>query len=395
MTHSKADSGPIFPPAPTWEAFRQQMPVSKNWAYFDHAAVAPLPIAARDAIRGWMDGAVRDGDTVWPQWVRGLEMGRCIAARLIQAEADEIAFVANTTTGITWIAEGMPWKPGDNVVTLANEFPSNQYPWLNLATRGVETRSVTVAESGAVDLNRLAEAIDSRTRLVSVSWVGFATGFRINLDDVAELVHSRGALLFVDAIQGLGVFPLDVRRTQVDFLAADGHKWLLGPEGAGLLFVRREHLDLLRPINVGWNSVTQGNDYSRIEFNLRPTAARYEGGSQNLVGGLGLSASLKLLESFGAGPHDSAIGRRVLEVTDLACERLSATGAKIVSQRSPQHSSGIVAFDWPGHDQQAVRKHLIANHVVLSCRSGHLRISPHCYNNADDIDRLVAGLRTF
>ena len=395
MTHSQANSGSISPPAPAWDAFREQMPVSKNWAYFDHAAVAPLPLVAQDAIQGWMDGAVRDGDTVWPQWVRGLELGRGIAARLIHAETDEIAFVGNTTMGITFVAEGMPWNPGDNVVTLANEFPSNQYPWLNLAPRGVETRTVDVAESGTVDLNRLAEAIDSKTRLVSVSWVGFATGFRVQLDEIAELVHSRGALLFVDAIQGLGVFPLDVRRTPVDFLAADGHKWLLGPEGAGLLFVRREHLGILRPINVGWNSVTQGNDYSRIEFNLRPTAARYEGGSQNLVGGLALSASLKLLESFGAGPHDSAIGRRVLEVTDLACERLLAAGAKVISQRSPQHSSGIVAFNWPDHDQQAVRKHLIANRVVLSCRSGHLRISPHCYNNAEDIDRLVEGLRSF
>lgn len=366
-----------------------------KWAYFDHAAVAPLPLVVREAIHGWLDGAVRDGDTVWPQWVRGLELGRAHAARLIHAEVDEIAFVANTTAGITLVAEGFPWKTGDNVVTLANEFPSNQYPWMNLAARGVETRTVGVSESGVVDLARLAQAIDSRTRVVSVSWVGFANGFRLNLDEVAELVHSRGALLFVDAIQGLGVFPLDVRRTPVDFLAADGHKWLLGPEGAGLFFVRREHLDLLRAINVGWNSVSQGNDYSRIELNLRPTAARYEGGSQNLVGGLALSASLKLLESFGAGPHDSAIGQRVLEVTDLACERLVAAGAKIISQRSPQHSSGIVAFDWPGRDQLAVRKHLIANHIVLSCRSGHLRISPHCYNNEHDIDRLVEMLQTF
>ncbi len=378
---------------PDWNEFRRQMPVVERWSYFDHAAVAPLPLAAQDAICGWLQGATRDGDTVWPQWVRELEQARATAAGIINSETDEIAFVANTTTGITFIAEGLPWQPGDNVVTLANEFPSNQYPWLNLASRGVETRRIVVNDTG-VDLRSLAEAMDSHTRLVSVSWVGFATGWRLNLDEVAALVHARDSLLFVDAIQGLGVFPLDVRQTPIDFLAADGHKWLLGPEGAGLLFIRREHLDRLRPINVGWNSVAQGSDYSRIELNLRPSAARYEGGSHNLVGTIALGASLQLLTTFGLGPRQSAIGHRVLELTDRACDQLADCGAHIVSRRDAEHSSGIVAFDWPGCDPQLLRKHCLANQVALSSRGGHLRISPHAYINADDIQRLVDVLRS-
>jgi selenocysteine lyase/cysteine desulfurase len=376
-----------------WSRFRQLMPIAEKWVYFDHAAVAPLSVKAQEAIQNWLQGAVQDGDTVWPKWVREVEQARVSAAQLLHAETDEIAFVANTTTGITFVAEGIPWQSGDNVVTLANEFPTNQYPWLNLAERGVETRRIAVEGSG-LDLQNLVQAIDSRTRLVSVSWVGFATGWRLNLDEVVDLVHSRGALFCLDAIQGLGVFPLDVRRTPVDFLAADGHKWLLGPEGAGLLFIRREHLERLRPINVGWNSVTQGNDYSKIELNLRPTAARYEGGSQNMVGTIALGASLQLLASFGLGAEQSLIADRVLEITDLACARLEECGARIVSRRDAEHSSGIVAFDWPQGDPQLLRKHCLANHIVLSCRGGHLRISPHAYNNADDIERLIEALRS-
>lgn len=392
MSESRHPQTPSQQLVPDWGEFRRRMPVTERWAYFDHAAVAPLPVDAQAAIQAWMAGAVADGDTVWPQWVRALEQARQTAAGMILADPSEIAFVANTTAGITVVAEGIPWQPGDNVVTLANEFPSNQYPWLNLATRGVETRRVPVEEP-VVDIDLLEQAIDSRTRVVSVSWVGFATGWRLDLDQVVQLVHSRGAYLFVDAIQGLGVFPLDVSRTPVDFLAADGHKWLLGPEGAGILFIRREHLDHLRPIHVGWNSVVQGNDYSRIEMNLRPAAARYEGGSQNLVGTLGLGGSLELLVGQGLGPRHSAIGERVLAVTDRACEALQREGARIVSHRDHRHASGIVSFDWPGCDPQQARKHCLAQRVVLSCRNGHLRISPHAYNNEDDIGRLIESLR--
>ena len=159
-----------------------------------------------------------------------MEDVRRLGAQLVGADPTEIALVRNTTEGITLVAEGYRWRPGDNVVTLDNEFPSNLYPWMNLAERGVETRRV-VTDNGRVDLDRIRDACDARTRIVSVSWVGYASGWRSNLDDLAEVAHRRGALLFVDAIQGLGVFPLDVSQTPLDFLAADGHKWLLGPEG--------------------------------------------------------------------------------------------------------------------------------------------------------------------
>ncbi len=260
-----------------WAEFRHQMPVTSRWAYFDHAAVAPLPAPMRDAVIRYAQQAADDGDTVWPAWNRRVEEVRNLAARLIAADPDEIALIRNTTEGIGLVAEGFPWQAGDNVVTLDNEFPSNQYPWMNLASRGVETRRVPT-DNGRVDLDRLAEACDRRTRIVSVSWVGYASGWRIDPAEVASRAHERGALLFVDAIQGLGAFPLDAHATGIDFLAADSHKWMLGPEGAGLLFVRREHLGLLRPLGVGWHSVAHSFDYTKIELDIKPSAAALRGG---------------------------------------------------------------------------------------------------------------------
>lgn len=375
-----------------WTAFRTEMPIARRWAYFDHAAVSPLPVPTRDAVARWLEQATFDGDTAWPAWSAATERTRQSAAELVGAQTAEIALVPSTTYGISLVAEGFPWQPGDNVVTLANEFPSNAYPWLHLASRGVETRRVAVP-GGRVELARLAEACDRRTRIVAVSWVGFASGFRLDLDDVAAVAHARGARLFVDAIQGLGVFPLDVRRTPVDYFAADGHKWLLGPEGAGLFYCRREHLAELRPISVGWNSVEQRHDFDRIELRLRETAARFEPSTQNMAGFLGLGASLDFLRRFGLSPERSLIADRVLEIAGLLRERLRSAGAVVHEIGTPREQSGIVGFEWPGEDPLAARRRCLERGVALSCRGGRLRASPHAYAHGDDIDRLVAVLQ--
>jgi selenocysteine lyase/cysteine desulfurase len=371
--------------------FRAAMPIAERLAYFDHAAVAPLPTPAREAIRKWLDEATERGDTVWSHWAARMEEVRATTARLINAQPEEIALVPNTTAGIGLVAEGFPWQAGDNVVTLANEFPSNQYPWMNLASRGVETRRVPV-DGGVVDLARIAAACDQRTRIVAGSWVGYATGWRIDVPTVAELCRRRGCYFFLDAIQGLGVFPLDVRAGGVDFLAADGHKWMLGPEGAGILYVRQEHLPMLRPLNVGWNSVVQGNDYTKIELNIRPAAARYEGGSQNMVGFIGLGASLDLLTSLGVGPKSSPVADHVLTITDYACDRLAALGATFLAPRDGPHRSGIVTFQLPGHEANAIRRTLETAGVIVRCRAGGVRISPHGYNTIEEVDRMIAAL---
>jgi len=371
-----------------WSEFRRLMPVARRWAYLDHAAVSPLPEPTKQAVISWAEASAADGVTVWPAWARQVERLRGSLAALLGASTEEIAIVHNTTEGINYIAEGLDWRSGDNVVTLADEFPTNQYAWMNLATRGVETRRIPTLE-GAVDIDRLAAAMDRRTRILAVSWVGYASGWRNDLDRLAALAHQRGAFILVDAIQALGVAPLDVRDTPIDFLAADGHKWLLGPEGAGVLFVRREHLDRLRPMNVGWHSVVHDHDFQHIELRLKPSAARYEGGTQNMAGAIGLAASLDLLMRYGP----DALFRRIVEITDGACERLERIGARIRSDRSPGHKSGIVVFDPPGGAPEAVQKQCRQRGIVVSCRGGGLRISPHAYNDASDIDRLIDALK--
>ena len=255
-------------------ALRRQMPVAREWAYLDHAAVAPVTRAASDAMAAWLAEAAESGAVAWPRWAKAVEQTRATAARLIGASEDEIALIPNTTAGINLVAEGLDWQSGDNVVTLDDEFPSNLYPWLHLADRGVETRRAPT-DDGRVDLDQLADLCDARTRVVTVSWIGYRTGCRRDLDTIGAIARQHDALFFVDAIQGVGAMPIDVQQTAIDFLAADGHKWQLGPEGAGIAYIRSDRLPLLRATGVGWNSVVHAHDFSKTELKLKKTAARY------------------------------------------------------------------------------------------------------------------------
>jgi selenocysteine lyase/cysteine desulfurase len=246
-----------------------------------------------------------------------------------------------------------------------------------------------------VDPQQVHDACDERTRIVSISWIGYASGWRIDVAEFARIAHDRGALLMLDAIQGLGLFPIDVRKTGVDFLAADGHKWLLGPEGAGICFIRQELLGLLRPLGVGWHSSTAPFDYARASFELRSAASRYEGGSHNMSGFLGLGASVDLLMSMGLNCHESPIARDAIDVTDRACERLIDAGATILGPRVEGHKSSIATFEIPGVDSNQFRQHCLRSGIALSCRGGGIRISPHGYTNDEDVDRLIAAVKGF
>ena len=373
----------------TRERLRALMPVARKWAYFDHAAVAPLTRSAAEAIDLWLAQSSEEGDTVWPEWSAQVSQCRQLAAQLIGAGEDEIALVPNTTAGINLVAEGLDWRPGDNIVTLADEFPANIYPWMNLAQLGVETRLVATDE-GRVTPEQIAAHCDDRTRVVSVSWVAFSSGCRRSLRPLADVAHEYGALFLVDAIQGLGVFPIDVVRDDIDALAADGHKWLLAPEGAGIAYVRREWLDRLKPIGVGWNSVQNAGQFQEIEFNLKTSAARYEGGTYNTPGFIGLGASMEVLLTLGA----TTVADAVLEFTDKACAELSAAGAIVYSPRDGDERSGIVSFEIPLRDPQEVRRQCLSQGVALNCRGGRLRLSAHAYNNHADLERLIKIVRS-
>lgn len=371
--------------------FRRQMPIAARWAYFDHAAVSPLPQPTADAMSAWLREATLEGDTCWPAWAAAVENTRRLAAEMIHADPAEVALVPNTTFGLNVVARGFPWQPGDNVVVPENEFPSNLYAWLSLAEIGVQTRQVPV-EQGRLDIQRLVEACDERTRLIAVSWVGYASGWRIDVGELCRAAHERDVLVMLDAIQGLGVFPLDVAATGVDFVAADGHKWLLGPEGAGIFYVRREHLPLLKSVQSGWNSVIGRHDFNRIQWRPRDEAARFEGGTQNMAGHIGFGASLELLRGLGVTSQASPVAEAILIRAGEARELLVNHGAEMLSPCHEGNDSGILTFRVPGQDPQELRKRCLAAGVALSVRGGGIRISLHAYNDRADLQRLSAAL---
>jgi selenocysteine lyase/cysteine desulfurase len=371
-----------------WEAIRtREFPVTQRWVYLDHAAVSPLPRRSGDRLRDWTDSQEQDGVIPWPDWEQKVEATRDRAACLLGASRDEVAFVNSTTHGIGLVAEGFPWREGDSVVIPAEEYPSNIYPWMNLSSRGVSVRLVPSRE-GRIWPEDLIDAMDQSTRVLAVSHVEFASGFRNDLDLLAEICHARRIALFVDAIQGLGPLVIDVRRTPVDFLAADGHKWLLGPEGAGLLYVRSDWIARLRPIGVGWHSVVGSYNAPEIEFRLKPNAQRWEGGSFNMAGLQALGASLSLLEEIGR----EAVSERILDRAAAVRALATSAGWRVTGSKRPGDLSGIVALehdDIPAHE--AARK-LRDRGFAVCARRGKLRISPHIYNNDEDLQRLHQAL---
>lgn len=369
---------------------RGQMKIVERFSYFDHAAVAPLPTPSQLAMSAYVDQVATLGDTVWPEWAGGVEQGRRRAAALLAVQEDEIAFIPNTTFGINVIANGVPWQPGDNVVVPGNEFPSNIVPWRLLERRGVEVRIVPV--DGDLDIDRVLEYVDRRTRMVSVSWVHYASGYRVDLAEFCDRVHERGAKLFVDAIQGLGAFPLSLSQIPIDFLAADGHKWMLGPEGAGLLFIRQSHLDWLEPLMMGWGSMRQSHQFDPHQTDLKNQASRYEGGSANMAGLLGFSESLGVLLEAGCHQSLSGFGEKILETTSYLETGLRRLGANVYRATNPFRQSGIVSFDLPNKESHRVRQMLLEKNIVLSVRHGRLRAAIHGYNSVQETDRLLSTL---
>lgn len=377
------------------------MPVTQLYAYFDHAAVAPLPNPARQAIHDYADSSAANGDASWPHWAQKLEHLRQASAQMINASAEEIALVPNTTVGIQLVAQGMPWEPGDNVVVPTNEFPSNLLPWRALESQGVEVRELKVPKNGIIDVEKLDQVTDEKTRIVAMSWVGYATGFRINVREMADVAHAAGAYFMLDAIQGLGAFPLDVVESKVDFLAADGHKWMLGPEGAGIFYCRSELLEYLKPVGIGWNSLSQGA-FDGLPHIVKTTAARYEGGTLNMPGFHGLLESLQLLMECGLNtPIDApAIEASILDQVAYLESGLRAAGFQPLLAPERANRSGIVGVTWPEAEKDSdlfarARLHLLSQKIVTSVRAKRLRISLHAYNNQSEIDRLTDELQVF
>ncbi|HAS55609.1 MAG: hypothetical protein A2X56_12615 [Nitrospirae bacterium GWC2_57_13] len=370
---------------PPLSSFRTEFPVTKTHIYLDHAGIAPISLRVKKAVEGFLDECTRSGAFPYPFWMSRVNEVRKACARLINADRDEIAFVKSTSHGLSLVASGLDWKAGDNVLIFESEFPSNIYPWLHLKARGVEAR-VVPSRKGLFLFDDIKKLIDARTRLLTVSSVQFRNGFRIDLERLGALCRGRNVLFCVDAIQSLGVLPLDVKKCQVDFLSADGHKWLLAPEGIGLFFCRKELAERIDPPLLGWKSVENALDFDHVDLHLRTDALRFEEGSLNVMGIVGLGAALELLGEAGM----ERIEQQVLDLGELIISEAEQRGLELRSPRDRASRGGIVSFTGE-FDPLKVRDGLRAQGIMVNVRGGALRVSPHFYNTKEDIQRFYAA----
>jgi selenocysteine lyase/cysteine desulfurase len=372
----------------------EAFPILKNWAFFNHAGVSPLPHAAAKAL---IDFAVQGETAAYlnAQWHPDLEKLRQLAARFINAHRDEIAFVKNTSEGLSTVAAGVDWRSGDRIITTNVEYPANIYPWMQVAKlHGAEL--VMVAEETASDGSRfvpiekiLEAAAHPRTRMVTLSHIEFASGQRHDMATIGRYCRERGILFCVDAIQSLGVVEVDVVTMCIDYLSADGHKWMLGPEGAGIFYCRRELLDKTRPLTVGWMNVADFLNFGNYDFKLRVDAGRFECGSHPVPGLLALKESLTILDSI---PKDQ-IANRIRLLGDRLIAGIRPKGYSIVSPRTGDMWSGNVSFTTDKQPHDAIVQKLRTEHKIeIASRVGRLRCSAHFYNTEEQIDRLIEAL---
>lgn len=360
----------------------REFPVTKRYIYLNHAGVSPIPAGAAAAAAELLALFRDEGAFHLRKWLEIAEEVRGRFARLVGASKEEVAFVKNTSEGISIVAAGFPWREGDNVVTASVEFPANVYPWMRLRSRGIEVRMVAPTD-GRIRKEDLFAACDGRTRVLALSSVEFANGFRNDLPGIGEFCQRHGIFFCVDAIQSLGVIPIDVKSYGIDALSADGHKWMLAPEGIGGFYLSRDVLEMIEPVVLGWHSVKNRFDFEHYDFTLSPDARRFEPGSFNTVGLAAFNASLRLLLETGV----DRIWERVRGLTEAALEAADRAGYEVLTPRQPEERSGIVTFRVPGADAPALWKALLSRGAVCASRSGGIRISPHFYNTPDEIAR--------
>ncbi|WP_101676059.1 aminotransferase class V-fold PLP-dependent enzyme [Alloalcanivorax mobilis] len=364
-----------------------EFPLRDDVLYLNHAAVAPWPRRTRDAVLAFADENIHQGARDYPRWGEVEQRLREHLAWLIGGvDSRDVALLKNTSEGLSVIAEGLDWQAGDQVVISDQEFPSNRIPWQALGDRGVEVVSVDVA--GDDPERALIEAFTERTRLVSISSVQYGTGIRMDLPRIGAACRQRGVLFCVDAIQSLGAVAFDAHAAQADFVVADGHKWMLGPEGVALFYCHPDARERLRLRQFGWHMIANAGDYGRSDWRPADDARRFECGSPNMLGVHALEASLSLLRELGMAEVEQRLGERV----DHLYAALQDAGATLLSPAQPARRAGIVTFRLGSEAPGTTRQRLQAGGVVCAERGGGVRLSPHFYTDYRVIDRAVALL---
>ncbi len=371
-----------------------EFPILAHLHFFNHAGVSPISARAASALKQFADHASTRSyvDSGWYQRPARVKQ---LAARLFNAAGpQEIAIIPNTATGLNLVARGLDWQPGDAVVITNVEYPANRYPWEDLKRLGVDLIEVPQQPDGRIDVEDVVEAITDRTRIVAVSHVQYASGCRLDLKPISDMVHQAGGYLCVDAIQSAGVIPIDVQAMGIDFLAAGSQKWLMGIEGCGLFYCREDLAPLLHPAIVGCMNMINAFDFGNYEFVFQSDARRFEPSSHSVPGLIALETSLELFLEVGI----DQVWASVDALTTRLCERLAEKNYRVFSPREPHERSGIVTFDPPFPDTRLtpapaqIVADLEKQGIIIVMREGRLRASPHFYNTMEQIDLLVDAL---
>ena len=371
------------------DSIRSLFPATQKYAYLNSAAVSPLPTPAIDAVRSQLEDVANNGSSNYLDWVATKNRARSLVAGMINVRPEQVAFMRNTSDGFAAVAGGLDWKNTDNIVTFANEFPANFYPWRRVRDRfGVELRLAPERE-GRIDLDELISLIDSNTKLVAISAVQFASGFTADLARIGEAARAVDALFAVDIIQGLGGRGFDLPAMNVDIASGASHKWLCAPEGCGLLYVSDRARERVDPAFVGWISVETPWDFEDREQPFKPNALAWESGTGCSSLFYGLEQSAKLLTDTGL----DRIAAYLDDLSDFLCELVAGKDYEIISSRAPGEKSPIVCIRHRnGWTSNEIVKRLEEENVIVSSRGDRVRIAPHFYNNREDIERLASVL---
>lgn len=376
------------------EARRKELfPICGEKIFFGHAGVTTLPGFVSDAVCTFTRRSA-ENFTNFAEVLADVKAARKACAEFIGAQPDEIALLGPTSLGLSLFANGLPWQEGDEVLCYDGDYPANVYPWIELRRRGVVVRYLQPTEPGAVTPELVAAALTPRTRLVALASCHFFSGYRIDLEAIGSLLHERGILFSVDAIQTLGAFPLDVERAHIDFLSADAHKWMLGPLAIGIVYVRKSRFDLLRPTLLGAWNVVSPNFNALDEVKFVPTAQRYEPGVLNMAGIYGMKAGIDFFLELGS----AKIADRLLELKGYLLDQIEPLGFQALGARSGGSASGITTFRHATASSSELFTALHKAGVVAAVRHDregreYLRFSPHVYNTEAEIDTAVAALR--
>jgi selenocysteine lyase/cysteine desulfurase len=369
-----------------YASYRSEFPVTEKYIYLDHSGVAPASLRVKNAVEKFLAESAEGGAFHYPAWTQRIVEVRRACARLVNAETAEIAFVKSTSHGLSIVAQGLDWRPGDNLLVYEKEFPSNIFPWLDLERKGVTVRFIP-SRNGRIEIDDIERLIDGKTRLLAISAVQFINGFRIDLKRVGELCKRKSILLCVDAIQSLGAIPVDVKEFHIDFLSADAHKWLLGPEGIGIFYCRLDLAERLHPPLIGWKCVQKELEFERPVFCLKTDALRFEEGSTNLLGTFGLGAAVDLLLEVGV----ENVKERVLELGDFIISEAERRGFAVLTPERREERGGNVTFTG-NFDPAKVRDRLRDRGIMVNVRGGGLRVSPHFYNTEAELELFFQAL---